>query len=94
MKKNCTTCKYAKWQLTKTGKRMLTQPAECLFPAPELPHCYFDVMTWKMPEKKWISKHTMADCPCWIKIEKKKALSEEQAEIEARFHTGCTKAGL
>jgi hypothetical protein len=67
MKKNCTTCSWAKWQMMPSGKRMLTKPGECLVPA-TIPHC-FDSYSDQQPSRRAINKWTRPDCPLWAEVQ-------------------------
>jgi len=64
--KDCTTCKYAEWKKTASGRRILDQQAECTVEV-ILPNSFIDFGR-DLPKRRGVTKHTKADCELWERI--------------------------
>lgn len=67
--KNCTNCFNSKWQIHPSGRRKFNSPGECTFSVPVLPHSMINTHR-NMPEKRYITRDTKPNCPCWKKENK------------------------
>jgi hypothetical protein len=67
MKKDCTTCKSAKFRTTATGRRDLRMGA-CLAEV-DLPNSFLSFAYDELPQRRGISKYTPANCRLWEKTD-------------------------
>jgi hypothetical protein len=68
-KANCRNCKWAKWQLTASGRRSFWNRAECTYPVTvKLPASRADMQA-KLERKVSVAEHAdvPVTCDAWVK---------------------------
>jgi len=71
-KYSCENCIWADWEVDTTSGKEQSAFGICGVNF-KPPHSYGTIvnMLWSMPVKKFISKATMPNCPCWASLEEK-----------------------